>query len=52
MQANAEPDILRATPEMGRREFDPEGRMQHQNHHHHHYESGSALGKRRITTES
>lgn len=42
MQASAEPDILRATPEM-------ESKMQH--HHNHHYHE-DANQKRRIAADS
>jgi hypothetical protein len=42
IQASAEPDILRATPEM-------ESKMQHHQHHHYHEEAGN---KRRITADS
>lgn len=44
IQASAEPDILRATPEM-------ESKMQHHHHHQHHYHEETG-NKRRITADS
>ena len=48
IQASAEPDILRATPEM-------ESKMQHHHHqqqHHHHPYQEDVGSKRRITADS